>query len=47
MPNGWAVSTDGDEDDDEEAPWCLAKLDDLEEPDSESEADVDLASIHR
>ncbi len=41
MPDGWAVSPD-DEDDDEDAPGCLAKLGDAEEPDSESKANVDF-----
>lgn len=42
MPDGWVVSTDDEEDDDDDAPGCLGELDDTDEPDSESDADVDF-----
>jgi len=41
LPEGW-VESDEDGDDDEDAPGCLANLDDLEGTDSESDASIDF-----
>lgn len=41
LPDGWVVSSDDDEDDGD-APGCLAGLDDLEGTDSRSKASVDF-----
>lgn len=41
LPDGWVESSE-DDDDDEDAPGCLANLDDLEGTDSESDADIDF-----